>query len=412
NGCQSASSAATVVTVNALPVTPTITTGGPTTFCAGGSVTLTSSAGTSYLWSNAATTPDINVTTAGSYTVQVTDANGCQSAVSSGIEVVVNALPEATAINNGPVCAVSTLLLTGGPSGVTTYSWTGPDSFISDLQNPSVSASATASMAGIYTLAVTNANGCTDTATTTVVVNALPLVNITSSSSSMCKNDLRTLTGSPTGGMFIILDGPGTITGNVLSANGIGNIKVEYNYTDVCTNKETQSIIVNENPIINAGPDQELNFVFETQMNAELSSSETGEWSFISGSGHISDIYIPTTGVTELSFGENMFLWKVRNGKCEGNAEVKITVFDLSVPSVITPNGDGKNDYFKIGEYPGRVELIIFNQWGNEEYANSKYLNDWDGRNNKGAELPNDTYFYILKFDNGKIKKGSILVKR
>ena len=44
------------VTVNALPATPTITAGGPTTFCAGGSVTLTSSAGTSYLWSNGATT--------------------------------------------------------------------------------------------------------------------------------------------------------------------------------------------------------------------------------------------------------------------------------------------------------------------------------------------------------------------
>ena len=59
-----------IVTVNALPATPTITAGGPTTFCAGGSVTLTSSAGTSYLWSNGATTPSINVTTAGSYTVK------------------------------------------------------------------------------------------------------------------------------------------------------------------------------------------------------------------------------------------------------------------------------------------------------------------------------------------------------
>jgi gliding motility-associated-like protein len=147
-------------------------------------------------------------------------------------------------------------------------------------------------------------------------------------------------------------------------------------------------------------------------MTAELSSSEKGEWSLISGSGHISDIHSPTTSVTELSTGENMFLWKVQNGNCEASAEVKITVHDLFVPSVITPNGDGKNDYFKISEIIGKVELIIFNQWGNEEYSNSNYLNDWDGRNNKGVELPNDTYFYILKFENIKIKKGSVLIKR
>jgi hypothetical protein len=50
---------------------PTITASGPTTFCNGGSVTLTASAGTSYLWSNGATTQSITVTNAGSYTVTV-----------------------------------------------------------------------------------------------------------------------------------------------------------------------------------------------------------------------------------------------------------------------------------------------------------------------------------------------------
>jgi hypothetical protein len=58
------------------------------------------------------------------------------------------------------------------------------------------------------------------------------------------------------------------------------------------------------------------------------------------------------------------------------------------------------------------VELIIINRWGNEEYTKVNYLNDWDGRNNKGAELSADTYFYILRFENGRIKKGSVLIKR
>jgi PA domain/Bacterial Ig-like domain (group 3)/Subtilase family/Putative Ig domain/Secretion system C-terminal sorting domain/PKD-like domain/HYR domain/Ig-like domain CHU_C associated len=77
--------------VNTLPLV-TITPGGSTTFCAGGSVELTSSAGTSYLWSNGATSQSITVTVSGSYTVTVTDANGC-SATSSPTTVTVNPLP-------------------------------------------------------------------------------------------------------------------------------------------------------------------------------------------------------------------------------------------------------------------------------------------------------------------------------
>ena len=267
-------------------------------------------------------------------------------------------------------------------------------------------------MSGVYTLTVTNASGCTNTITSTAIVSALPLVNITSSNSSMCINDLRTLAGSPAGGIFLVSDGPGTITGNVLTATGIGTIDLEYSYTGLCTNKAIQSIIVNVNPVAIAGSDQDLTFVFETQMEAELTPPETGEWSLVSGSGHISDIHSPTSMVTGLLTGENIFLWKVTNGNCIESDEVKITVNDLFVPSVITPDGDGKNDYFKISENIGRVELIIFNRWGNKEYTNGDYKNDWDGRNNKGAELPFDTYFYVLKFENGKIKKGSVLIKR
>ena len=91
------------ITVNPLPSQPTITAGGPTTFCAGGSVTLNSSAGTSYLWSNGATTQSINVTTSGNYTVQVTNAAGCQSVASAATTVTVNALPaQPTITPSGP----------------------------------------------------------------------------------------------------------------------------------------------------------------------------------------------------------------------------------------------------------------------------------------------------------------------
>jgi gliding motility-associated-like protein len=412
-------------TVIDLPV-PTIA--GPTPVCAdtAGYVYTTEPGMSNYKWTlltggtitagggpgNNTVTVTWKTTGVKTVTVNYTNVKGCTATSPAKYNVTVNALPIATASNNGPVCEGNVLNLTGGPSGMKAYAWTGPGGFTSLLQNPSVSDNSNMAMAGVYTLTITDTNRCDNKATTTVVVNALPLVTITSSSSSMCINDSRTLTGSPPGGTFTIIDGPGAITANVLLTTGTGMINLAYSYTNGCTNIATQSIKVKENPVAIPGPDQELKSVFETQMKAELSASDTGEWSLISGTGHISDIHSPTTRVTELSFGENSFLWKVWSGNCIASAEVKITVFDLFIPSVITPNGDGKNDYFKISEIVGLVELFIFNRWGNEEYTNSNYSNDWDGRNNKGVELPNDTYFYVLKFENGTIKKGSVLIKR
>jgi large repetitive protein len=338
SGCKSPSSVASIITVNTPPAAPTITALGPTTICEGDTAGLASSVGTSYLWSGGETSPDIHVSKAGSYTVKVSNENGCQSAASDPVAIIVNPLPSVSSGSNDPACAGNPLTLTGGPSGMRVYFWSGPEEFSSSLQNPLVSDSATFDMAGNYTLIIANNNGC--------------------------------------------------------------------------TNSVTKNIVVNAAPIANAGPDQVLNFIFETQLNSVLSASETGEWSLISGTGHISDIHSPTTMISELSIGQNKFLWKVKNGNCEDTSMVKITVYDLRIPSVITPNGDGKNDYFKIGDFKGRVELVIINRWGNEVYSDGDYLNSWDGRNSKGAELPADTYFYVLKFENGRIKKGSVLIKR
>ena len=93
NNCK-ATSVATRVTVNALP-TAAITSTTPTTFCAGGSVVLTASAGSSYFWKNG------TATTAGSYTVEVTNANNCK-ATSAATAVSVNALPVATITTTTP----------------------------------------------------------------------------------------------------------------------------------------------------------------------------------------------------------------------------------------------------------------------------------------------------------------------
>src|ERR1035437_8207576 len=152
---------ATIVIVNALPATPTITAGGPTTFCAGGSVTLTSSAGITYLWSNGATTANINITTAGSYSVRVTNANGCQSAPSAATVVTVNALPATPTITaGGPItfCVGGNVTLTS--SAGTSYLWS----------NGATTPSINITTSGIYTVQVTNASGCQSAASAAIVV--------------------------------------------------------------------------------------------------------------------------------------------------------------------------------------------------------------------------------------------------
>ncbi len=148
-GCTSASSAPVVVTVNALPATPTITAGGPTTFCAGGSVTLTSSSATGNVWSpGGATTTSIIATTSGSYTVQVTNGSGC-SATSAPTVVTVNAVPATPTITPGG----PTTFCAGGSVTLTSSSATGNVWTPGGATTPSI----TATTSGSYTVQVTTA---------------------------------------------------------------------------------------------------------------------------------------------------------------------------------------------------------------------------------------------------------------
>jgi gliding motility-associated-like protein len=406
-GCQSTESLPAIVIVNANPATPTIDAAGPTTFCADSSVILTASAGTTYLWSNGESTHAIKVTIPGSYTVKVTNSGGCQSAGSVATVVTVNALPVTPTITaDGPTtfCDGGNVTLTS--SAETNYLWS----------NGSTLQSTYITISGSYTVRTENVSGCLSEMSlpTIVTVNTNPIVNITSSNNPMCISELRTLTGIPAGGTFTVTDGPGLITGNVLSATGAGNITLEYVYANPCSGSSTQSIIVDENVTANAGPDQELLYVFETQMEADPAISGAGEWSLVSGTGIINDIHSPNTRITDLSVGENKFLWKVQIGSCEATDEVSVVVKDIVTPTVITPNNDGLNDeliFPGLVAFPGS-SIIIYNRWGNEVYRSSDYKNDWNGKDDKKRDLQPDTYYYILKIANGRILKGFIEIRR
>ncbi|MGN6645544.1 MAG: sugar-binding protein, partial [Cytophaga sp.] len=194
NNCK-ATSAATVVTVNAIP-TATITTTTPTAFCSGGSVVLTASAGSSYKWFNGttaitgATAQTYTATAAGSYSVEVTNANNCK-ATSAATTVTVNALPTATITTTTPTafCSGGNVVLTAGAGS--SYKWFNGTTAITGATAQTYTATA----AGSYSVEITNANNCKATsAATTVTVNALPTATITTTTpTTFCQGGSVTL---------------------------------------------------------------------------------------------------------------------------------------------------------------------------------------------------------------------------
>lgn len=121
NGCSNRSD---TVKVNVFPsALPIVTISGPLTFCEGGSVTLTAPAGfNGYLWSNGATTQSVTVTESGSYTVSVSDGNGC-TGTSTEVDVTVYAKPTPTlTVVNGTFCSGDSATVSA-PAGYVNYTW-------------------------------------------------------------------------------------------------------------------------------------------------------------------------------------------------------------------------------------------------------------------------------------------------
>ncbi|HRG59608.1 MAG TPA: GEVED domain-containing protein [Bacteroidia bacterium] len=185
-GCSDTTSTITVGIFPA-PTTPTITASGATTFCDGGTVTLTSSQANAYDWGSGNTNQDLVVTTSGLYTVTTTDINGC-TAVSAPEVVTVNPNPIVTVTANGPTtfCLGGTVDLTS--SAATGNVWTNSQT----AQTISVSTS------GTYSTTVTDANGCSGVSNAVAVtVNSVPVPTITANGSlSLCNGATVDLTSS------------------------------------------------------------------------------------------------------------------------------------------------------------------------------------------------------------------------
>jgi len=218
-GCPTSPAGTGVVAINQTPIAPTA--GSNSTVCSGNTLNLTATTitGATYSWigpntfSSTLQNPTIgSVTTLanGNYSVTAT-VGGCPSAAGT-TSVTINQTPSVPiAGSNSPVCAGQTLSLTASTLAGVTYTWTGPNTFSSSTQNPTI-VSVPTDNAGTYYVTAT-ANGCTGlSSTTTVVVNPLPASPVAGSNSTVCSGNTLSLTASTVTGASYFWSGPNSFT--------------------------------------------------------------------------------------------------------------------------------------------------------------------------------------------------------
>lgn len=181
NGSNIGNADGSTVSVNPVPAQPTISPDTDQVLCEGESVILSSSIGSTYLWSNGATTQNINVTTAGNYSVQVVNAFGCYSIASDAVAVTVDPLPVFTpSAVPSTICYGDNSQLDANFGGTgATYLWD-PVAELDDetLENPvytpATNPTTPVQITTTFTVTVTSSAGCSDTGTVNVIVNRTP----------------------------------------------------------------------------------------------------------------------------------------------------------------------------------------------------------------------------------------------
>jgi gliding motility-associated-like protein len=290
------------------------------------------------------------------------------------------------------------------------YQW----SFGDGNNSLSVSPTHTFVNAGSYTASLTTTSnfGCMDTATVTVVVDALPNATIAASGAlQFCAGDSVVL--SAAAGSFSYLWSNGATTPSItVNATGTYTLTITNTVTG-CSASDSVDVLVFPSAMVSAGNDTTLSLGGSIMLNG-------------TGSGIVSWNWFPNTGLTNASVANpeaspvettTYQLTGTDINGCSDQDSVTITViadYNVMISNLMTPNDDGYNDRWviqNIENYPN-TEVIVVNREGQEVFSSDSYDNNWDGTNKYGKPLPDGTYYYILKFPDNeeKIYKGSITI--
>ncbi|MDX9813003.1 MAG: gliding motility-associated C-terminal domain-containing protein, partial [Bacteroidales bacterium] len=361
----------------------------------------------------------------GTYNYFVTNQAGCMSVASPNIVIPVQPpTPNAPGIGTvtQPTFTVPTgsVVLTGLPSGTWTIERM-PGEVITTGSGSTQTI--TGLPAGVFTFTVTNSSNCTSPNSAEVIISTpgKPIILITNPD-PVCEPATVDLTaasvteGSTPGLTFTYWLNEAATQPYATPAEAThGTYYIKGTTISGYFDVKPVSVVVDLMPSAFAGPDQILEYAFETVMDADPVTIGTGAWTFTYGQGLIAVQDDPKTEVTNLLLGRNELLWTVSNGACPPATDrVVVFINDLTIPTLITPNYDGRNDYFVIRglENLVKVELVVFDRRGAKMYENLNYDNSWDGVDYNGDPLPDDTYFMIIKTGRGEPLNSYIVIRR
>ena len=255
---------------------------------------------------------------------------------------------------------------------------------------------------------LTAVSGCDSVVTFIITVNPALSVNPTVTDTSICLGDALVLTATSSGNGTVTWysDAAGTTvagTGTSFTPNFTGGgtytfyVQEEANgcistggLIPVTVNVSEVTASVNADPISGLVP-LEVSFT-------GTSTGNTFEWNF--GDGTTGSSLEETHIYSELGT-YTAVLTVSDNGNCPITIPFVIEVIGESsilIPNVFTPNGDGSNDVFTVvGTNLTDVNCVIFNRWGQKLYEWDRVKGYWDGRTLAGKEVPDGTYFFIVK---------------
>jgi len=169
----------------------------------------------------------------------------------------------------------------------------------------------------------------------------------------------------------------------------------------------TDSVTIEVEPFLE--PDFTIERIADCQNTRRIQLTATGFYEGQSVTWSLGD----GTTSTELSFvheyeqdGTYNITFSTAGSSCRGAISKQVTVSDLVVPNVFSPNGDGLNETFVV-DYALPLELRVYNRWGKEIYRSETYDNSWGGKG-----LPAHAYFYVLLFENTKLCEGWVSILR
>jgi len=410
NGCQVVQTGMVVSQPNVLGVTVNAT---PSSICVGQTSNLTSNivGGTApytYLWSNGGTTSNISVSpvVTTSYTVTITDANGCITTGSVTVTVnpvlTISASATPTSICSGQSSTLSANAA-GGDGGPYTFVWTPGGSGQTINVTPVTTT--------VYTVSVSDGCSPSVSTTVTVTVNPSPIIAFSTTPLSGCEPLTVTytnLTPSAANCVWTINGVPfnSCVVTQTFPVQGTYNSFLTVTDVNGCS-ATSPTVVANVYPIptaaFNANP------TITDILNPSIvfnNTSSVGSYSWNFGDGNTSNVSFPTHVYGDTGTYQIQLIVTTSHG-CIDTAYGTIhidDIFTVYVPNAFTPNSDGHNDTFvPVVNGAEKFTFWIYDRWGEMIYQSDGGA-PWDATY-KGREVQQDVYVWkLIVIDKRKIK--------